>query len=123
VLSPNDGLAFGVISALKEAGYGNDGKPFPVLTGQDCDIPNVVAIINGEQSMSVFKDTRALASRTVEMIDDIIVKKSAAVNDTKTYDNGVKIVPTYICTPIYVDKDNYKQVLVQSGYYNEGELK
>ena len=122
VLSPNDGLAIGIIRALRAAGFG-EGKTFPVLTGQDCDIESVIAMINGEQSMSVFKDTRALAARTVEMVDDIIVRKTASTNDSKTYHNGVKIVPTYICTPVFADKDNYKQILINSGYYNESDLK
>ena len=121
ILSPNDGLAMGIINALKEIGYGKD-KPFPIITGQDCVPSNVVAMINGEQSMSVFKDTRSLASKTVEMIDDIVVRKKAATNDSKTYDNGVKIVPTYICSPIFADKDNYKRILIDSGYYDESDL-
>jgi len=121
ILSANDSLALGVIWALRAAGYGTD-KPFPILTGQDCDKENVTAMLNGEQSMSVFKDTRALASRTVEMIDDILVRKTATVNDTTTFNNGVKTVPTYVCTPVYADKDNYKQVLILSGYYTEADL-
>ena len=131
VLSPNDGLdlnfsadgeQIGIITALKNAGYGGDGKPFPLLTGQDGVKENVVAILDGEQSMTVFKDTRMLAERTVTMIDDIMVKKKTEVNDTKTYDNGVKIVPAYVCAPLLVDKDNYKNVLIDSGYYKQSDL-
>ena len=72
--------------------------------------------------MSVFKDTRALANKTAEMIDDIIVRKSAGVNDTSTYDNGVKVVPTFICTPVYADKDNYRRILIDTGYYTDADL-
>ncbi|MCL2518663.1 MAG: sugar-binding protein [Oscillospiraceae bacterium] len=122
ILSPNDSLAIGIIWALRAVGYGKDGKDFPILTGQDCDKENVTAMLNGEQSMSVFKDTRTLAARTVEMIDDIIVRKTADTNDSKTYHNGVKIVPTYICTPISTDKENYRQVLIHSGYYKESDF-
>jgi len=121
ILSPNDGLAIGIINALKEKGFG-DGKDFPILTGQDCAKENVIAIINGEQSMSVFKDTRTLADRTVRMIDDLLIKGTTEVNDEETYDNGVKIVPTYICKPVYVDINNYRQVLIDSGYYDEADL-
>jgi len=121
VLSPNDSIALGIIWTLREAGYGGD-KSFPVLTGQDCDIENVKAMIAGEQSMSVFKDTRALASKTVEMIDDIVVRKKASTNDSQTYDNGVKIVPAYMCSPVFADKDNYKRILIDSGYYDKSQL-
>ena len=121
VLSPNDGLAIGIINALKAAGYGN-GKDFPFLTGQDCAKENIIAMLNGEQSMSVFKDTRTLADRTVRMIDDLLLGKTTEINDEKTYHNGVKIVPTYMCKPVYADRDNYKRVLIDSGYYEESDF-
>lgn len=123
VVSPNDSLAIGIIAALKNVGYGSADKPFPVITGQDCDKPNVVAMINGEQSMSVFKDTRTLAAKVVEMVDALLQGKEAPVNDTKTYNNGVKVVPSFLCDPVYADKSNYKQILIDSGYYSEADLK
>ena len=92
VLSPNDSLAIGIIASLTSNGHGSADKPYPVITGQDCDKPNVKAMIEGQQSMSVFKDTRTLASKVVEMVDALLQGKEAPVNDTKTYDNGVKIV-------------------------------
>lgn len=123
VLSPNDSLAIGIISSLKNAGYGSNDKPYPIITGQDCDKPNVIAMINGQQAMSIFKDTRTLASKVVEMVDAILQGKEAPVNDTKTYDNGIKVVPSFLCDPIYADKDSYKKILVDSGYYKESDLK
>lgn len=123
VLSPNDSLAIGIIAALKNVGYGSGDKKFPIITGQDCDKPNVVAMINGEQSMSVFKDTRTLADKVVEMVDCIMADKEAPVNDTKTYNNGSKVVPSFLCEPVYADKDTYKKILVDSGYYKEADLK
>lgn len=123
VLSPNDSLAIGVVAALKNVGYGSADKPYPVLTGQDCDKANVVAMINGQQSMSVFKDTRTLASKVVEMVDAVLQGKEAPVNDTKTYNNGVKVVPSFLCDPVFADKNNYKKILVESGYYKEEDLK
>jgi putative multiple sugar transport system substrate-binding protein len=123
VLSPNDSLAIGIVASLKNAGYGTATKPYPILTGQDCDKPNVLAMINGQQSMSIFKDTRTLASKVVEMVDAIIQGKQADVNDTKTYDNGSKVVPSFLCDPVYADKDNYKKILIDSGYYKESDLK
>jgi putative multiple sugar transport system substrate-binding protein len=123
VLSPNDSLAIGIIASLKNAGYGTPDKPYPILTGQDCDKPNVIAMINGQQSMSVFKDTRVLAAKVVEMIEAIIQGKEVPVNDTKTYHNGVKVVPSFLCDPVYVDVNNYKEILLDSGYYTEADLK
>jgi putative multiple sugar transport system substrate-binding protein len=123
VLSPNDSLAIGIVTSLKNAGYGTAAKPYPVITGQDCDKPNVIAMINGEQSMSIFKDTRTLAAQVVEMVEAIVEGKEAPVNDTKTYDNGVKIVPSFLCDPVYADADNYKELLIDSGYYKESDLK
>ena len=112
-----------VMSALKNSGYGSSDKPYPVITGQDCDKPNVKAMINDQQSMSVFKDTRTLASKVVEMVDAILQGKVAPVNDTKTYNNGIKVIPSFLCEPIYADKGSYKKLLVDSGYYKEADLK
>ncbi|ACL76335.1 multiple monosaccharide ABC transporter substrate-binding protein [Ruminiclostridium cellulolyticum] len=123
VLSPNDSLAIGIVASLKNAGYGSSDKPYPIITGQDCDKPNVIAMINGQQSMSIFKDTRTLASKVVEMIDSLLQGKEAPVYDTKTYDNESKVVPSFLCEPVYADKDNYKKILVDSGYYKESDLK
>lgn len=123
VLSPNDSLAQGIVASLKAAGYGTADKPFPILTGQDCDTTNVKMLIAGEQSMSVFKDTRTLAGKVVEMVDSILKGTEPPVNDTKTYDNGEKIVPSYLCEPVFADAANYKALLIDSGYYTEDQLK
>ncbi len=122
VLSPNDSLAIGIVTSLKNAGYGTAAKPYPVITGQDCDKPNVIAMINGQQSMSIFKDTRTLAAKVVEMVEAVVKGEEAPVNDTKTYNNGVKIVPSFLCDPVYADANNYKELLVESGYYKESDL-
>jgi putative multiple sugar transport system substrate-binding protein len=123
VLSPNDSLAQGIVASLKAAGYGTADKPFPVLTGQDCDIINVKMMIAGEQSMSVFKDTRTLAQRAVTMTIDIMNDKEPEVNDTKSYDNGVIVVPSYLETPVFANVDNYKEILIDSGYYTADQVK
>ncbi|HEY5562665.1 MAG TPA: multiple monosaccharide ABC transporter substrate-binding protein [Clostridiaceae bacterium] len=122
VLSPNDSLAIGIVASLKNSGYGTAAKPYPILTGQDCDKPNVKAMLADQQSMSIFKDTRTLAAKVVEMVDAILQGKTATVNDTKTYDNGIKVVPSFLCDPVYADKTNYKAILVDSGYYTEADL-
>ncbi|AIC28513.1 MULTISPECIES: multiple monosaccharide ABC transporter substrate-binding protein [Rhizobium] len=123
VLSPYDGLSIGIISSLKGVGYGSADQPLPIVSGQDAEIPSVKSIIAGEQHSTVFKDTRELAKVTVAMVDAVMSGKEPEVNDTKTYDNGVKVVPSYLLKPVSVDKTNYKQVLIDSGYYTEDKLK
>jgi putative multiple sugar transport system substrate-binding protein len=56
------------------------------------------------------------------MVDALMSGKEPEVNDTKTYDNGVKVVPSYLLKPVIVDKSNWKQVLVDSGYYKEDQI-
>lgn len=121
VLSSNDSCAIGITNALVNAGYTKDN--FPILTGQDCDITSVKDIIAGTQSMSIFKDTRQLADKVVEMVTAIVKGSKVPVNDTKTYDNGKGIVPTYLCDPQFADISNYKKLLIDSGYYTEAQLK
>ena len=121
VLSSNDSVANGITNALLAAGYTADN--FPVLTGQDCDITAVQNIVKGTQSMSIFKDTRELASQVVKMVDAIMKGEKPEVNDTESYDNGTGVIPTYLCDPAFADKDNYKELLVDSGYYTEDQLK
>ena len=121
VYCSNDSTANGVTNALLSAGYTADN--FPIITGQDCDIVAVKNMLKGTQAMSIFKDTRTLASKVVEMVDAICQGKKAPVNDTKTYDNGTGIIPSYLCEPVYGSKDNYKALLIDSGYYTEAQLK
>ena len=118
VLASNDSTALGVENALA-ANYTGE---YPIITGQDCDIANMPNIINGKQAMSVFKDTRTLASKVVEMVDAIMSGGEAPVNDTETYDNGTGIIPSYLCEPVAVTVDNYKEMLVDTGYYTEDQL-
>ena len=123
VLSPYDGLSIGILSSLKGVGYCTAQQPCPVVSGQDAEVPSVKSILRGEQYSTVFKDTRELAKVTVGMVDAMLSGKQPAVNDTKTYNNGVKIVPSYLLKPVSVDKGNWKPVLVSSGYYTEDKLK
>jgi len=121
VYCSNDSTANGVTNALLSAGY--TAENFPIITGQDCDIVSVKNMLKGTQAMSIFKDTRTLASKVVEMVDAICQGKKAPVNDTKTYDNGTGIIPSFLCEPVYGSKDNYKSLLIDSGYYTEAQLK
>jgi putative multiple sugar transport system substrate-binding protein len=123
VLSPYDGLSIGIISSLKGVGYGTAQQPMPVVTGQDAEVPSVKSILRKEQTATVFKDTRELAKVTVNMVDAMLAGKTPEVNDTKTYNNGVKVVPSYLLKPVSVDASNWKQALVDSGYYKEGQIK
>jgi putative multiple sugar transport system substrate-binding protein len=122
VLAPYDGLSRGIIAALKGSGYGSGGKDLPVITGQDAEIESVQSILAGEQYSSVFKNTQDLAKQTVKMIQEIAQKKKVDVNDAKSYDNGVKVVPTYLLQPVEVDKSNVKQVLLDAKYYTAEEM-
>ena len=122
VLAPNDAIARGAMAALKNIGYGSADKPYPIITGQDCEKSNVASIAKGEQSMSVFKDTRALANKVALMVDALMQGKEAEVNDEKTYNNGVKVVPSYLCEPVAITKDNYDKILIESGYYTKEDL-
>ncbi|WP_329046858.1 sugar ABC transporter substrate-binding protein [Amycolatopsis sp. NBC_01488] len=123
VLSPYDGLSIGILSALKSNGYGTAGQPYPVVTGQDAEVASVKSIIAGEQYSTIFKDTRILADTTVKMADAVLKGGKPEVNNTKDYDNGKKVVPSYLLQPVTVDKTNYQKELVDSGYYTAGQLK
>ncbi len=119
VLCSNDSTALGVENSL-EANYNGE---WPIITGQDCDKPNVKNLVAGKQSMSVFKDTRKLAEQTVKMIDAIMGGETAETNDNESYDNGTGVIPSYLCEPTVVTVDNYEEMLLDSGYYTEADIK
>lgn len=101
VLSPNDTLARAVLTSVKGA-----GKPLPVVTGQDSEVESVKSIVAGEQYSTINKDTRKLVAATIDMIDELRDGKEATVNDTESYDNGVKVVPSQLLEPLIVTKEN-----------------
>ncbi|MFT3890933.1 MAG: sugar ABC transporter substrate-binding protein [Anaerolineales bacterium] len=123
VLSPYDGLSIGILSSLKGVGYCTTDLPCPVVTGQDAEVASVKSIIAGEQRYTVFKDTRVLAKQAAKMADQALKGETVDVNDTKTYDNLVKIVPSYLLTPISIDINNYQKELVDTGYIKAEDLK
>ncbi|WP_409568449.1 multiple monosaccharide ABC transporter substrate-binding protein [Methylobacterium sp. J-072] len=123
VLSPYDGISIGIISSLKGVGYGSGSLKMPVVSGQDAELQSVKSIVAGEQYSTIFKDTRELAKVTVAMIDAIESGQQPEVNDTKTYNNGKKVVPSYLLKPVVVTKANWKPVLVDTGYYTLDQLK
>jgi putative multiple sugar transport system substrate-binding protein len=122
VLSPYDGLSIGILSSLKGVGYGSGNMPMPIVTGQDAEVPSIKSMQRGEQYSTIFKDTRDLARVTADMVDASLIGKEVTVNDTKTYNNGVKVVPSYLLKPVVVDKSNWQKVLIDSGYYKRSQF-
>ncbi|MCU1568247.1 MAG: sugar transporter substrate-binding protein [Pseudarthrobacter sp.] len=122
VLSPYDGLSIGIISALTSTGGYGKGD-LPVVTGQDAEKGSVKSIIAGEQYSTIFKDTRQLGSQAVKMVDAVLKGQEPEVNDTKTYDNKVKVVPAYLLKSVIITADNYKKELIDSGYYTDADVK
>ncbi|MGA2487249.1 MAG: multiple monosaccharide ABC transporter substrate-binding protein [Roseiarcus sp.] len=123
VLSPYDGISIGIISSLKGVGYGSKDQPMPIISGQDAELPSVKSILAHEQYSTVFKDTRDLAKVAADMVVAVLAGKEPEVNDTKTYNNGVKVVPSYLLTPVAVDASNVQKALIDSGYYKADQLK
>lgn len=122
VLSPYDGLSIAIIASLEAAGYGPHGIRMPIVTGQDCEIPAVKAIIAGLQYSSVFKDTRRLADVAAEMVDALATGKPIPVNDPSGYSNGVKSVPADLLMPSVVTRGTITTLLIQSGYYSRAQV-
>ena len=116
-----DGFAYGCRSALEAAGY-KVGENWPLITGQDAELMATKNIISGYQTMSIAKDTRTLAEKCVTMVNAVLTGAEPEINDTTTYDNGVFVVPSYLCTPVAVDANNYEAVLVETGYYTADQL-
>ncbi len=115
-----DGFSYGIRSALEGAGYTEAN--WPLITGQDAELMAVKNIISGKQTMSIYKDTRLLAEKCVTMVNAVVTGSEPEINDTETYDNGVLVVPSYLCTPVAVDVNNYEELLVDGGYYTAEEL-
>ncbi|MFG1923425.1 multiple monosaccharide ABC transporter substrate-binding protein [Cryptosporangium sp. NPDC048952] len=122
VLSPYDGLSLGIVSALTGAGYGSGAKKLPVITGQDAEVPSLKSILAGQQYSTIFKDTRKLGHQAATMTDDLLNGKDPEVNDTKSYNNKVKVVPSYLFEPVVVTKDNVQSDVISTGYHTQAEL-
>jgi putative multiple sugar transport system substrate-binding protein len=120
VLSPYDGLSRGIIAALTDAGY--TAASLPTIVGQDAEVLSVKSMLAGEQYSTIFKDTRELAAVAAGMAVAILNGDEPEVNDTSTYDNGVKVVPSFLLTPYIVTLDNYQELLIDSGYIAEADL-
>ena len=121
-LSPYDGLSIGILSSVKGVGYGSGDLKMPIVTGQDAEVQSIKSIIAGEQYSTVFKDTRELAKVTVGMVNALLGGGEPEINDTETYNNGVKVVPSYLLVPLPVDASNYQALVVDSGYIKAEDL-
>ena len=121
VLSPYDGISRGIISALTDAGY-TVGDDFPIISGQDAEVDSVKSILADEQYATIFKDTRELAKVAAGMAIAILEGTEVEVNDTETYDNQVKVVPSYLLAPVPVIKANVQEALVDTGYWTAADL-
>jgi putative multiple sugar transport system substrate-binding protein len=122
VLSPYDGISRGLIASLKAVGYYSADKPAPCVSGQDAELPSVKSILAGEQTSTVFKDTRKLAAQAAKMADQMLKGTTVDTNDTKTYNNQVKVVPSFLLDMVLVTKDNVQKELVDSGYYKAADI-
>lgn len=127
VLSPNDSIALGIITSLEDAEY----TEFPIITGMDCDKPNVIAIKNGKQSMSLFSDTRILVAEVIQIVDAVMTDGEIQHTGSELQsngiafsmsDNGIKQVPSFLCDPYVVTVDNFQEILIDGGTYTEADL-
>ncbi len=123
VLSPYDGLSRGIISALVSFGYEVGTDNWPIVTGQDAEAASIKMIITGDQYSTILKDTRDLAAVAAGMVDAVLTGSEPEINDTETYNNNKKIVPSYLLVPYTVTVDNYKELVMDSGYLTEDDIK
>ncbi|MCF2710746.1 multiple monosaccharide ABC transporter substrate-binding protein [Schaalia hyovaginalis] len=123
VLSPFDGISRGIITALQGAGYGPTiEEGLPVVTGQDAEIASIKLINDGVQQSTIFKDTRLLAEQAVKTVKAIGSGSEPEANDTETYDNGMKVVPSFLLEVQTIFKDNIESDIIGSGYYTADEV-
>ena len=123
VLSPYDGLSRGIITALQGVGMGPTVEEgLPIVTGQDAEIASVKLIADGVQFATIFKDTRKLAAQAITASEAFLAGGEPEANDTETYDNGVKVVPSFLLESDIVYADNITELLIDSGYWTEAEV-
>lgn len=115
-----DKFSYGCIQALEDAGYTEEN--WPIISGQDAELEACRNIVNGKQSFTVYKDARLLAEKCVGMVNAICLGTEAEINDTTQYNNNVKDVPSYLCTPVIVSSSNMKTIMIDGGYYQEEQV-
>ncbi|WP_405098540.1 sugar ABC transporter substrate-binding protein [Oceanobacillus sp. FSL H7-0719] len=116
ILAPNDGTS----RSIADVFAGDPDISDYVITGQDSEKASIQYIIDGKQSMTVFKDVRSLVTDAMGMAVDLLDEKTPET--TGTYDNGSLEVPAKQTEVIVVDQDNVKSELIDSGYYEESEF-
>ncbi len=116
-----DGLAYGVRSALEGAGY-TAGEDWPMITGQDAETMACKNILSGHQTMTICKDTKVLAAKCVTMVQAVLEGTEPEINDTEQYNNNKLTVPSFLCVPVAVDKDNLKEIVVDGGVHTAEEI-
>jgi len=122
VLSPYDGLSRGIISSLTSAGYTVASGEFPIVSGQDAEVASVKLMMTGEQYATIFKDTRTLAAVAAGMVDAVLSGSKPEINDQETYNNGAKVVDSFLCEPLIVYEADIQKLLVESGYIDAADL-
>ena len=122
VLSPYDGLSRGIISSLVSAGYTVASGAFPIVSGQDAEVASVKLMQTGEQYATIFKDTRTLAAVAASMVEAVLSGQEPEINDQETYNNGVKVVDSFLCEPLIVYEADIQELLIDSGYIDAADL-
>ena len=115
-----DGFDYGILRAWQRAGL--SVEDLPLITGQDAEKAAINNIVEDRQTMTIYKDTRILAAKCVTMVQALLEGAEPEINDTSQYNNNVLTVPSYLCTPVVIDKDNYEEVLIGGGYYTKEQL-
>lgn len=122
ILSPSDHLSQGILSGLKKAGYGETNQPLPVITGIGAEVKSIQSIIAGEQTFTILIDYNTLAKQSALMVQAIFQGQRVPVNNTSSYYNGEKYVPTLELSPVWIDKTNYRDLLINSGYFSPEQI-
>jgi D-xylose transport system substrate-binding protein len=117
MLCGNDAMAIGAIKALKERGLA--GKV--AVAGQDADLRNIQEIVAGNQTMTVFKKIKTMATTAAELATDLSRNKQVVFSNI-TIDNGNRLVPSYLVDAVPVNESNIKMTVVAEGYQQENEI-
>ncbi|MEA2440014.1 MAG: D-xylose transport system substrate-binding protein [Thermoleophilaceae bacterium] len=115
--SANDGMAGGISAAIQQAGF----SKFPPLTGQDAELAGIQRIVNGQQTMTVYKAIKPEAEAAAAMAFALVKGEKYPAAD-KTQNNGTADVPSQLLTPVEVTKSNIKDTVVKDGFYTVKQI-
>lgn len=116
IVAPNDGTAGGVVSALKSQNL--SGKV--IVTGQDADLSACQRIVEGSQSMTVYKPIHLLATKAAEVAVEMASGKIP--NTSSTINNGKKDVPSILIAPVLVDKTNMDATVIKDNFHAKQDV-